>query len=303
MMHPAMHLLRSAVVLSILALPAIARAQTIAVDAELAAPVPQPWDPHRRIGDGGLYEGGMFGVRTSTTRVHGSDVDTNGAGIGLELTSHNETYGIRGPVTHRGTTFFIIGGGARGFEGGLGGDFAVGWRAPVASHHGPLLRLGMRGWLLGNNELYSSLLELPQLQLGYGWIKGGDVLELAGRAGPVLTGRYNTGEQAHRKLGDAFEIGGHGAVHVDPVHLELGYMRVLTDHGPGGAVDMVSGNLCGAALALRLCLDTRYFRGNESFASGSGVAESVYAGLSLGMGSEWFPHPAEPPRGGFDRMH
>jgi hypothetical protein len=173
----------------------------------------------------------------------------------------------------------------------------------VASSHGPLVRIGMRGWLLGNNELYSSLLELPQAHLGYGWLKGGDVLEISGRAGPVLTGRYNTGDQARRKLGDAFEVGGHVAVHVDPVHLELGYMRVLADTGPGGAVDMLSGNLCGAALALRVCLDTRYFRGNESFTQGSGVAESVYAGLSLGLGSEWLPSTGDPRRGTPDRMH
>jgi hypothetical protein len=302
MMHSNMYLLRATVLASIVATPAIANAQTIAVDPQPPARTPQPWEPPVRTGDGHEYQGGMFGVRTSTTHVKGSDADAGGAGIGLQLAAHNESYGTVGSFTRRGTTVFFLGGGSRGFEGGFGGDFALGWRARVAAHHGPLLRIGMRGWLLGNNELYSSLLEIPQLQLGYQRFKGGDVLEIAGRVGPVLAGRYNTGDDARRKLGDAFEVGGHAAVHVDPIHLELGYMRVLTGSGPGGAVDMISGVMCGASLALRLCLDGRYYRGNEAFPQGSGIADSLYAGFSIGMGSEWYPYPGEPPRGGFDRM-
>ncbi|MBI5536325.1 MAG: hypothetical protein HY898_26630 [Deltaproteobacteria bacterium] len=298
-----MHLLRAAILALILAIPAAANAQTIAVDPQPPVHTPQPWEPPVKKGDGHTYEGGMFGVRASTTHVKGSDADVSGPGMGLQLAGHSETYGTADSFTRRGTTFFILGGGARGFEGGIGADIAFGWRARVATHHGPLARLGMRGWLLGNNELYSSLLELPQLQAGYQWFRYGNVLELAGRVGPVLAGRYNTGNIARRKLGDAFEVGGHAAAHLDPIHLELGYMRVFTDSGPGGAVDMISGVMCGASLALRLCLDGRYYRGNEDFRPGSGIADSVYAGFSIGLGNEWYPYPGEPPRGGFDRTH
>jgi hypothetical protein len=146
----------------------------------------------------------------------------------------------------------------------------------------------MRGHLLGNKELYSSLLELPQVQLGYQLMRGAEVLEVAGRAGAVLVGRYNTGNDAHRKLGDAFELGGHLAAHLRPVHLEMGFMRVLTDSRPGDPVDMVSGALCGEAAFAWLCVDARYWRGNAVFPSGWGTVNSVYAGFTVGAGHSAF---------------
>lgn len=235
-----------------------------------------------------FYEGGLGGLRVSSTRVVGSDRARHGAGIGLQLSGHNNMYGFRRGFSYRSTTFFLLGGGARGFEGGLGADLAWGWRVPVAPKHGPLVRLGMRGYLLGNNELYASLLELPQVQLGYQWMRGAELLELAGHAGAVLAGRYNTGEHAYRKLGDAFELGGHAAAHLRPVHLELGFARVLTDSSPGDPVDTVTGQLCGQAVFAWLCVDARYYRGNSNVLVGSGVVDAVYAGFSVGAGPAAF---------------
>jgi hypothetical protein len=227
----------------------------------------------------------MVGLRVSSTRVQGSDRDRSGAGLGLQLAGHNQSYYARGGFSWRSATFFLIGGGSRGFEGAIGGDVAWGYRPPVSRTHGPFVRAGLRGWLLGNQDLYSSYFELPQIQLGYGWLNKGNAVEIGGRGGAVLIGRYNTGADGTRKLGDAFELGGYAAAHLEPVHLEVGLTHVMPDSRPGGDVDMIDGRVCGEAGFLWLCVDGRYYRGQNLFPAGQGVVDAMYAGFSIGAGT------------------
>lgn len=298
----AIRLVAAAVAAPALLHPATALGQTIAVPPDAAsgpqtsAPVqaapapPPPLPPPSLVLScepycGQRYDGGMVGLRVSTTHVQGSDRDRSGAGLGLQLAGHNASYYARGGFTWRSATFFHIGGGSRGFEGALGGDVAWGYRPPVAAHQGPFVRAGLRGWLLGNQILYSSFFEFPQVQLGYQWIHKGDAVEIGGRGGAVLVGRYNTGDKGMRKLGDAFEIGGFAAAHLEPVHLEVGLTRVMTDSRPGGDVDMVDGRLCGEARVAWLCVDARYYRGQDLFPVGQGMVNAMYAGFSIGAGT------------------
>ncbi len=232
---------------------------------------------------------GLTGGRVSITRLRGSDADDVGSGLGMALAGHSERYGAYGVFSVREASFAFLGGGSLGFEGGLGADVAAGTRLPVASNHGPFFRLGLRGHLLGNDKIYTSLLEIPQLQIGYQSLREGHVFEIAGRVGPVLAGRYNTGDHAERKLGKSFEAGGHVAMHSHPWHLEIGHTHVIAD-GKLGDVDLLDARLCGDASFLQLCVDTRWGLGDASIAGAGPLAgnpvESYFTGLSIGVREE-----------------
>lgn len=234
--------------------------------------------------DASLRTGGT-GARLSMTRVHGSDDDRTGSGLGLSIFGHEERYGLRGMFTMRNASFAFLGGGSQGLEGGLGGDGAGGVLLPVAKNQGPFFRFGARGYLFGNGAYYTSLLEIPQLQVGYGAMGKGTLLELAARGGPILIGRFNTGVDAHRKLGRTFEVGGLAAIHASPAHVEVEHTHILPEGGLG-AVDLFSARLCGSAWVLHVCTDVRYGRGESNVPEGSRAldrpVEAYYAGLLLG---------------------
>lgn len=240
---------------------------------------------------------GIGGLRLSGVRVRGSDADTEGTPFGVQLAGQNQAYGAWGYYDYRTQSFVWIGGGRAGFEGGLGADVAAGMRTRNDDGLAAFVRLGARGWLFGNDWLYSSLLEVPQVQLGWQWLHSGKVVELAARTGPVLAGRYNTGHDALRRLGDSFELGGHAAVHVEPAHVEIAWARVFAA-SPGGAVDIVQGSLCGQVAVLALCLDGSYFHGEQSHSGVRtviGPAEALYGGLTLGFGRGVIPRELRQP--------
>ncbi len=241
--------------------------------------------------EAGGYYGVAFGLRMSSTRVRGSDADTRGAGMGLQFAGHTDSYGTQRMYTYRNATFFHLGGGASGFEGGLGGDFSWGWRAPVAANHGPFMRAGFRAYMLGNNHFYSSLLEVPQVLLGYQFTKGPGILELGARGGAVLAGRYNAGDEGRRKLGDGVEYGGYAGVHLDLAHLEASYTRLSPGDSPEGPVDMWQGSLCGQAFLVSLCADARYFKGDQALPASvspgdASAARTFYVGFTVGLGHQ-----------------
>jgi hypothetical protein len=275
--------------------PAAAQATPPAAQVAVApsSPAPMPPPPPRRGKTFGrrfdvLHTAGTSGVRLSRTVLDGSDDDDDetGSGMGAQLAGESERYGALGYYSARESGFGFIGGGAVGFEGGIGADMAWGVRVPFGPDHGPFFRAGMRGWLLGNDALYSSYFELPQLQLGYQWLTPGTVIELGWRAGPVLAGRYNTGDRAMRKLGRSFEVGGYAAVHASRMHLETGTTVVLESHREG-PLHMMEGKLCGDAAVVRLCVDGRYFAGREqvggTWAPLGESTQAFYGGFTVGV--------------------
>jgi hypothetical protein len=222
----------------------------------------------------------------SLTRVRGADRDVEG--WGLTFAGQGESYRTEGNLTDRSTHSFAIGGGTAGFEGGLETSGAVGVRASLGPNHGPLARLGIAGSLWGNSLLYSSMLELPQLQVGYQYLEGSTVLEVAARVGPVLAGRYNVGDASSRKLGSAFEYGGYAAIHASGVHItgSLARFDAMRADGPG-PVDVARGSLCTWVGNAGLCVDGRYLRGDVSpgppgLGSDTHEARSLYGGILLG---------------------
>ena len=133
-----------------------------------------------------------FGLRVSETRLELLDRVTTEAGVAFAVNHHQ--YATAGPLTSRLRDFAFLGGSSAGVEGGLGGDWAFGWRAPFERDQGVFARLGVRGQLLGNGAFYASALELPVGQAGFSCFAIGDFwsrLHSAGRryCWPLQRGR------------------------------------------------------------------------------------------------------------------
>lgn len=217
----------------------------------------------------------LFGLRASTTKT--SD---RAPSWGITVVSEGTVYGAGRYASVRMGHTAMLGVGPDGVEGGIGADYAFGARLPLGLHHGPLARLGMRGHLLGDSELYSSLLELPELQVGYQLLDKHVHLEVAGRGGAVLVGRYNAGD-GRRKLGNSLEYGGYATLRWEDAQLELDLTRVALR--PGAPVDSVTGLLCSVARPLGMCLDARFYRGDVALgAGGSRLVRAAYVGIAVG---------------------
>jgi hypothetical protein len=227
----------------------------------------------------------MFGIRGSMTRLDG--VNASNAS-GLMLWAEGEEYVRRGIWSSRSLHKFGIGGGSGGFEGTLFGNFAGGVRIPVGKHHGPVLRAGLVGYLRGNDAFYDSLLEVPQLQLGYQYLRRSTVIELGATSGAVLVGRSRIGEATRRVLGAGIEIGAYGAVQLPWGRLGINLTRLPTDDALSAPVDVAEGTLCARVAPLALCADARATFTEAVVAPGAPASEvrSLYAGLSVGFTRE-----------------
>ena len=194
---------------------------------------------------------GVFGLRGGITR-------TKGAGpkdaTSFTISTEGEEYVRRGFWSTRSVYRLAIGGGEAGFDGTLLGGWAWGVRLPVAPcrRHGPVLRVGMYGYIRGNDAYYGSLLELPQLQFGYQYMRGKVVLELGGTAGAVLVGRSRTGDTERRVLGAGYERGGYLAIQFPWVRLGLNGSRLPVNDDWSAPVDVFEGALCARALGMAL---------------------------------------------------
>lgn len=230
---------------------------------------------------------GVFGLRGSITHARGASGDD---AMGITIHTQGEEYVRRGLWTARSLHQFVIGGGTAGFEATLLGGWAGGIRLPVDSsrRHGPLLRLGMYGYLRGNGAFYGSLLELPQLQLGYQYQKGKTVMELGATTGAVLTGRSRVGDTRRRVLGAGFEYGGYAALQVPWLRLGVSVQRLPVDDELSNPVNVAEGTLCGRAAGFAICTDARATFSQAIVGTSNAAAEqrSLYVGLTLGVTRE-----------------
>jgi len=220
---------------------------------------------------------GLFGLRASEAKVLGHDAK---ATLALASLSTSYVTSRDGGVSARAGHFALLGGGRGGMEYGLGLDLGFGLYHPLGDGHGPFSRIGGRGFVHRSPVLYASLVELPQLQLGYQLLRRSLHLELAARGGPVLAGRVSP-EDERRRLGGSFEWGGHAALRGGPLDLELEFSHVEPREGErDGGVDVLSALFCGGARYLGACFDARVFRGATERADSR--ATSVLFGVTLG---------------------
>jgi hypothetical protein len=227
----------------------------------------------------------------SETRLDLPDRGASEASILFAVNHHQ--YASAGYLTQRLREFAFIGGGSSGFEGGLGGDWAFGWRAPFGEDQGVFARLGLRGQLLGNGAFYTSTLELPVGHAGYQLLRNrGLLIEVAVTGAPMLVGRYNVDGAAPRKLGGSFDYGGHLALRLHALHLEANYLRAVPDGDSRfGALDFLTLDLCGGAKPVAACFDARYLSGDVAPSNGGGVerAHTWYLGAQFGLLTEQQP--------------
>ena len=144
--------------------------------------------------------------------------------------------------------------------------------------------VGIRSTAVKYGGTEERFVEIPHFQAGYSFLSG---VELAGRAGYVLVGRFRPGDADFemRKLGNSPEIGWHAAVHSDYLFLELKHTSILT-FGSLGHVNLLSGRLCAGAIRLRACADYRYGHGEavRRVTSETATGAGYTVGFSFGVG-------------------
>jgi len=227
----------------------------------------------------------LVSLRVGSYDIRGSDADARTWGFLFSMDPDIVT--TRDYFTHRTTFYGAIGGGTDGFEGELDWSSRAGVRGYFGETHGPFARIGMGLQLLGNNKIYRSWFELPQLEAGYQVHSEALLLELAASGGLILGGRYFTGDDARRRIDTEFEWGGIFTLQADYFRANARFMRIeARQTGPGTPIDELTAQLCvnpfGVVL---LCADGAWHRGDVELPSG-GFREStaLYLGGTLGVG-------------------
>ncbi|MBX3186819.1 MAG: hypothetical protein KF819_07385 [Labilithrix sp.] len=239
----------------------------------------------------------IVGVRASFT-----DVQSGSSDLGLGLWMHGTGY-------HEGDLNFRSATGIRlvqtnGIEGGLSSDLAIGRRFDVTDDGGVFIRGGARGFIEANNLVQTSMLEVPQVQLGYQITNEGGktftssrrrrsrdwrmtetpyLFELAGRGSIGLAARYEIGADK-RDFRPAPAGGGHVAIGFGPLHVEGSFTRLAPTGAVRAPFDVLEVNGCFVVSELALCGDARYLVTSLATAAGPPEAQTIiYAGFTLGL--------------------
>lgn len=231
--------------------------------------------------------GSVLGVRLALLNTNGAEKD--GTYIGAMAAYNSEQYQVGKIFSGHGNSYGYLGGGSAGFEGGLGATVMIGARAPFGESHGPIARVGLAGEMQGNKRFYYSRLVLPMAEVGYQYGLPGalTILEVGGRGGNVITGRYNTGNRTHRELGGGtLEWGFYGAAHTKFTRFDISYTRIQADDNyPGGAVGTLRGLGCFYVSRVGICGDGMLVTG-KGYIGLPRVAldvTTIYAGLTVGL--------------------
>ncbi len=191
-----------------------------------------------------------------------------------------------------------VGGSNLGFEGSLQGAVAYGGRWSLDSHHGPVWRSGARVLAETSGVGDTLLVNLPQAELGYQYLRLPMLLELRAEIGAVLYGRYDVGGVDTRKLDTTVSFGGSGVIWWDPVSLSASYATIPAhDRSHDRAVHLVEARLCSRAAparagpALDLCGYYRRYSGTVLGDFGDARSSMSFAGFSVGMATPLDPSP------------
>ncbi len=221
------------------------------------------------------------GLRGSEAHVIGASASE---GAGLMFYAGGEEFGHRGRYwSSRDTYDLALGGGAAGLEGMLSGSLAYGFRAPVLPDEGPVIRAAASGYIMGDDAFYASLLELPQVQLGWQWSHGHAVIELAATTGVVLTGRFRAGDAETRQMGHGFAFGGHASLQVPWVRISLEGEQLPSYDSISSPVNVARGTLCAVAYPMAICADGRAEQARATVGTSEPLVTAAYAGITLGF--------------------
>lgn len=224
---------------------------------------------------------GCSGTVAARAAING----VSGAGPGMTLAAEGEDLFGRGYLDVHTSHRFGIGGGQSGFDGLLQGSLAVGVRLPVGRPHGLVLRGGGFGYVRGNRDYYASLLEFPQVQIGYQYRRGTAVVELGATTGGVHNGRERAGATRTRYLGLGVEVGAYAIVRRPWLRLGARLMRLPTMDALDGPVMLFEGFSCGVLAPVALCSDVRLstMRAIDDVWHRAEAVTGIYLGLSVGI--------------------
>lgn len=223
---------------------------------------------------------GTFGVRGALTRAGDG---LSGNATSFVFSGMGEEVHTAGLLTAHGTHFWAIGGGTAGFDGALSGAIGVGPRLPLGRHSGIATRVGLRGFLRGNDVFYGSLFELPRGELGWQIGAGRSVFEIGATGGAALVGRFSVGGAPATELGAGFAWGGYGLLQLPHVQLGGTWERLPVHDVTSQHVDATDAFGCAFGDLLSVCADLRAMRGDVPTATGATTTTSWTAGLLLGL--------------------
>jgi hypothetical protein len=227
--------------------------------------------------------------------VRGSIVSATGGAstqrqTGLEISLHGEDFWQRRLYSTTGAYRAAIGGGGAGFEGTLFGSGSFGLRLPVTADQGPIVRAGGVLYMMGNDAIYSSLIELPQTMAGWQWSHGHALVEAAGTLGVALTGRFRSDTAITREIGSGFAYGGRLSVQIPWVHASAIAERLPGNDGISTPIDMAMGSLCLQASPVAICGDAMLEQSKAHLfgdPTTEVTAKAAYGGVSIGLTSGW----------------
>lgn len=233
----------------------------------------------------------LLGLRGSTLGVSGGDRDART--YGMTVASMGVSNTTRSLFTYRAVGRSLIGGGSGGFEGELGGTLALGLGFLIDGQQGPFARVGVQGYILGNDSFFHSNIQFPEGSVGWHLgSKEGFLLEGGLTTGPMLDGRFNVGDISHRRLGSSGAFGAYVDAFIGPLTGTVEWIRVDAKSQPGTAVDTIDGHAClvsGRAKGdsgFGICFDGRFTRGDVHYGVPEvfTTAETKYFGLTVGFG-------------------
>jgi hypothetical protein len=224
------------------------------------------------------------GLTAMVTAARGGDADDR---LGsLSLSSRKMGFAYDRGLDVRVVNTFELGASEHdrkiGFHGGGSVEASGGYRFHVAETHGPFIRGGIEALIGGDSLVYQSLVELPQAQLGYQYIAGPSLFEVAGRSGFSIFGRSDTGDQASRHLDQVLDVGAMGTARTGPVVVTAEWSHFLA-RGEGAPIDWVTIAVCGIARTVALCTDVRAVSGDVYLPSQALAASRVtQVGITIG---------------------
>ena len=194
----------------------------------------------------------MFGVRLSL--LHNSRLSDKTT-FAVTAQGAGETYRTYRLFSIRTSGIAGLGGGSGGLEGALGATIAVGIRVPLGEHHGPIIRVGLGGELLGNSQFYYSNIDLPTGEIGYQYISGHTI----------------------------FEVGGYAALHGAFGRVDANFMHIVASNtDPGTGVDVLRGTACGFVnTKIGICADAMFVHGDEQPPAADDCSEHTVIDVDL----------------------
>lgn len=230
-------------------------------------------------------------LRGRITRVTGTSAGglDHGAAIGLSSHGFLTYYDPAAPlfaISDRGEIDAALGYGSAGLEGKLWAATSNGVRLSFTPHQGVIGRLGLRGFMDGNDAVYGSLFELPELQLGYQFFSDNWLVEVVGQAGYAMVGRFVVAGASRRKLGDELAWGAHGSLGYGHLLFDADFNRIVDRDARGAApVDHLAARLCSSTSPLLVCALARRTTGRLALGAGTfSDSAATVAEITIGFG-------------------